>query len=155
MFSLVVRAAATPHPARLKIFSFISLEILYIKRDIKSSGNFQGVSMKIRKKENNFFSEQLRKIMFEKNLNQQDVAGNVGVAQSVVSNWLKGAKNPSLSSVKNLSKFFNVPMSYFIGNIKEEDTGTFEDKDTKIIKLLEENIKIGKEILKEIKNLKK
>ncbi len=152
MFSLVIRVAATPHPARLKYF--ISLDILYIKRDIKSSGIFQGVYMKTRKKGNNFFSEQLRKIMFEKNLNQQDVADNVGVAQSVVSNWLKGERNPSLSSVKNLSTFFNMPMGYFIGNIKEEDTVSFEDKDTKIIKLLEENIKIGKEILKEIKDLK-
>ncbi len=110
--------------------------------------------MKIRKKGNNFFSEQLRKVMFEKNLNQQEVADNIGVAQSVVSNWLKGERNPSLSSIKNLSKFFDVSMGYFIGNIKDEDTFVFEDKDTKIIKLLEENIKIGKEILKEIKTLK-
>ncbi len=112
-------------------------------------------------KNKNLFSENLKKIMFEKNLNQQEVADKIGVAQTIVSRWIKGIRNPSLSSVKKLSAVFDVPLNYFIGDVNEDKDFIADDKDKIIFQLTQANLqlgkevmKLGKEILKEINELK-
>ena len=100
--------------------------------------------------EKNFFCKQIKKIMVEKNLTQQDVAGKLGVAQTVVSRWVRGARNPSLATIKKLALIFDVPLGYFLENYKENE----KDINERLLLMEEENLKINKEILKILKEMR-
>ena len=62
------------------------------------------------------FSEKLKRIMFEKNLKQEDFAKKIGVNQSHVSNWITGKRNPSMNTLNKIAKTLNIPISSLIEN---------------------------------------
>ncbi len=64
-------------------------------------------------KEQSFFAKQLRKLMFEKDLTQKELACMADTKQQRISEWMTG-KNPSLSSIKKLAKALDVSANYFI-----------------------------------------
>ncbi|MBQ3833933.1 MAG: helix-turn-helix transcriptional regulator [Elusimicrobia bacterium] len=68
------------------------------------------------KKEKSFFSKQFKNIMFEKGFTQRELAVKLGVGAELVSRWVNGVRKPSISSLRKISKVFNVPISYFIEN---------------------------------------
>lgn len=47
---------------------------------------------------------------------QQSFADAFGVAQSTVGNWEAGKREPNYETTIRLSKFFNVPIDYLLGN---------------------------------------
>lgn len=109
------------------------------------------------KKREAFFSKQLRKIMFDKNITQQKLAKELGIAQTDISRWLGGHRNPSLKSIEKIADYFSVPLNYFIENFKDTKNKDIseEKQNEKLIKIGEELLKLGKELLKEIKQIKK
>ncbi|MBQ3834788.1 MAG: helix-turn-helix transcriptional regulator [Elusimicrobia bacterium] len=109
-------------------------------------------------KEKTFFSKQLKKIMFEKNLTQKDLATKLGIEQQMISFWVTARRNPTTNSIKKIATALNVPVSYFLGgNVIEPDEYIINIKNK--IELLEEKNKLFEEeisfLKKEIKNLKK
>ena len=66
-----------------------------------------------------FFAEQLRKIMFEKKLTQQKLADMTGINRPLISRWIIGDRNPSLTSLKKIANVLDVSVEYFIENGKE------------------------------------
>lgn len=108
----------------------------------------------------NYFVEQLKKIMYERELNQEQVAKLIGSNQRVVSRWLTGIQNPSLSSVKKIAAALDLPINFFVensggivntgsvgGNVS---VGGMDEKDIKILKLEKEVLEL-KLKLKELK----
>ena len=77
--------------------------------------------MKFRK---NFFTEQLKRIMFERKLTQEELGKKLGVNRQQISRWLTTDRNPSLVSIKKLAKALNVSVNYFI----EESNKKVKDK---------------------------
>ncbi len=108
-------------------------------------------------KEKSFFSRQLKKIIFEKGLTQQDLADKLNIARPLISRWITGGRNPSAKSLKKLSLVLNVPVDYFIefpaSGLDDEnniDINKMSKKDIEIL-LNRKNIKIlqlEKEVLK-------
>ena len=108
----------------------------------------------------NFFVEQLRKAMFERHLNQKELAALIDSDQRIISFWLNGVRNPSLTSIKKIAAALDLPINFFVensggvvntgsigGNVS---VGGMDEKDIKILKLEKEILEL-KLKLKELK----
>lgn len=62
----------------------------------------------------NKVAERIKEAVKNKGLTQQAFAKKYGFGESIVSKWLSGARNPSLSSLKKISKATDKPLSFFI-----------------------------------------
>lgn len=56
----------------------------------------------------------IRKIMFEKNINQSKLADLLGVTKSVVSSWFIGTRNPTTDSIERIAKALGVSAAYLL-----------------------------------------
>ena len=60
-------------------------------------------------------AENLRQLMKDSGLNQVQLAKEIGVAQSAVSTWLSGKKEPGITSLWLLADYFNCNVDELIG----------------------------------------
>lgn len=56
----------------------------------------------------------LREIRKAKNLNQQKVAMDLNISREALSHYENGKREPSLSMLQKMSKYFNVSIDYLI-----------------------------------------
>lgn len=64
---------------------------------------------------NIIFSERLRELMNERNLNQVKLAEKSGVKQNTISAWLLKKKEPNIRSLWLLADCFDVDIDYLVG----------------------------------------
>lgn len=64
------------------------------------------------------FAQNLRQLMKESHINQVVLSRDIGVAQSAVSAWLSGKKEPSITSLWLLADYFNCPIDVLVGREK-------------------------------------
>jgi len=56
-----------------------------------------------------YLSKQLSELMYENKIrSQQQLANELKIKQSTISNWLSGRNNPNYEQLKNLCNFFNI-----------------------------------------------
>ena len=55
----------------------------------------------------------------EKNLSQEDLAKQMNVTQTAVSQWEKGKTNPDMKTADKLADFFAVSVDYLLGRTDE------------------------------------
>ena len=112
--------------------------------------------------------KKIKKVMFEKNINQTALAKKIGVSRGVVSGWFRGNRNPKKESLERIAKALDLPIAFFyddgqknfensgiIGNNNQNNNFNTDMKDIKI-QIQDHEIRILKlenEILK--KELKK
>ncbi|MDE6557494.1 MAG: helix-turn-helix domain-containing protein [Clostridia bacterium] len=60
-------------------------------------------------------SKNLKQLMKESSVNQVKLSKDIGVAQSAISAWLRGKKEPSITSLWLLADYFNVEIDYLVG----------------------------------------
>ena len=60
-------------------------------------------------------SENIRQMMKEYGLNQVKLSEKIGIAQSAVSAWLSGKKEPSIASLWALADFFDCSIDELVG----------------------------------------
>ena len=60
------------------------------------------------------FRENLRELVWERELMQKDVAEMMGIPCSTVNNWLKGRSEPNLFYFAKLCNELNVPPEWFL-----------------------------------------
>ena len=53
------------------------------------------------------FRKWLNKKLAERKMTQRELAGKLGIDESLVSRWMKGERPPSLPNIVKLAKFFN------------------------------------------------
>lgn len=112
----------------------------------------------------NYFVEQLRKVLYERELTQEQLGSLIGTNQRVISRWLTGGRNPSLTSIRKIASALDLPINFFVensggvvntgsvgGNVS---VGGMDEKDIKILKLEKEVLEL-KLKLKELSNGKK
>ena len=63
----------------------------------------------------NKFSERLKELRTEKNIGQIELATKIEVSRGIISLWENGLREPTLSSLIRISKFFNVSLDYLVG----------------------------------------
>lgn len=59
--------------------------------------------------------ENLKQLMKDNNVNQPKLSTDINVAQSAISAWLNGKKEPSINSLWLLADYFNVSIDELIG----------------------------------------
>ena len=65
---------------------------------------------------NKMFCDNLKDLRQEKGIGQVELANQLGVSKGIVSLWENGLREPSMSSLLALSKFFKVSIDYLVGN---------------------------------------
>lgn len=61
------------------------------------------------------FSKNLRLLMKDNNINQVILSSKIGVAQSAVSAWLSGKKDPNITSLWLLADYFDCSIDELVG----------------------------------------
>ena len=63
----------------------------------------------------NEFGKNLRVLRNEKNLSQTDLGNIFSVSRQTISSWESGQREPSIDTLVNIAKFFNVTTDYLLG----------------------------------------
>lgn len=61
------------------------------------------------------FANVLMTLRTEKNLSQKELADRIGIRKGCISFWENGLREPKLSNLIALSKFFGVSIDYLAG----------------------------------------
>jgi len=64
---------------------------------------------------NNYFSERLRELREEKGIGQVELAEKLSVSKGIISLWENGLREPKLSNLIAIAKFFDVPIDFLAG----------------------------------------
>ena len=100
----------------------------------------------------NNFSENLKRLMFEKALTQESLAKKLNLDQSRISRWKTGESVPSAKNLKKLASLLGVSTSDLVNNIKSNDRKDIDKKVESLEKIIKEMNKriqvLEKEILK-------
>lgn len=67
---------------------------------------------------NKIVGQKIKKAIKESLLTQEKAAEKIGTSQSAIGNWISGSREPSLESLKKISKITGFPLSYFIDDSK-------------------------------------
>ena len=63
----------------------------------------------------NKFCERLRDLRLEKGIGQVELAVSLGVSKGIISLWENGLREPKLSNLIVLAKYFSVSIDYLVG----------------------------------------
>ena len=63
----------------------------------------------------NIFSERLKELRIEKGVGQVELAKTLNVSKGIISLWENGLREPKLSNLIALAKFFEVSLDYLVG----------------------------------------
>ena len=64
---------------------------------------------------NTKFTERLKDLRTEKNINQVELSAEIGVSKGIISLWENGLREPGMYSLIQLAKFFEVSIDYLVG----------------------------------------
>lgn len=64
---------------------------------------------------NNNFGERLKELRMEKGIGQVELSKELNVSKGIVSLWENGLREPKLSNLIVLAKFFEVHIDYLAG----------------------------------------
>lgn len=63
----------------------------------------------------NIFGENLKSLRLEKGLSQVALANELKLSKGIISLWENGLREPNMSSLITLAKYFNVTIDYLVG----------------------------------------
>ena len=61
------------------------------------------------------FSERLKELRIEKNVGQVELAKQINVSKGIISLWENNLREPKLSNLIALAKYFDVTIDYLVG----------------------------------------
>ena len=63
----------------------------------------------------NMFCERLKELRLEKGVGQVELATKINVSKGIISLWENGLREPKLSNLIVLARFFEVSIDYLVG----------------------------------------
>lgn len=63
----------------------------------------------------NKFGKVLKLLRLEKGLGQVELSQKLGLSKGIISLWENGLREPNMTSLITLAKFFNVSIDYLVG----------------------------------------
>ena len=63
----------------------------------------------------NIFCERLKELRIEKGVGQVELATKINVSKDIISLWENGLREPKLSNLIVLARFFEVSIDYLVG----------------------------------------
>lgn len=76
----------------------------------------------------NYFSKNLKYLRKKKNIDQQIMAEDLGVAQSTLSCWESGIRTPDLDMIAEIAKYLNIYDDFITKDLTLEDNGNIFNK---------------------------
>ncbi len=76
----------------------------------------------------NFFAKNIKYLRLKKNIDQQVMAEDLGVAQSTLSCWENGLRTPDLDMIAKISKYLNVYDDFITRDLSKTNS-TFDELD--------------------------
>lgn len=67
------------------------------------------------------FSDNLRNLRIQRGLTQMELAEGMNTAQSSITSWETGRREPDFKTIQRLADFFNVPLSALLPSSDEID----------------------------------
>ena len=61
------------------------------------------------------FAENLKRLRTERGLGQVELSQKLGLSKGIISLWENGLREPNMSSLIILAKFFNVTIDFLVG----------------------------------------
>jgi transcriptional regulator with XRE-family HTH domain len=61
------------------------------------------------------FAERLKELRMEKELGQEALAQELGLSHGIISLWENGLREPKMSNLVLLAKYFDVTIDYLVG----------------------------------------
>lgn len=66
----------------------------------------------------NYFKDNLKMLRLEMGIGQIELANQIGVSKGIISLWENGLREPNMSSLIELAKFFNVSIDVLVGLVE-------------------------------------
>ena len=63
----------------------------------------------------NIFCERLKELCIEKGVGQIELAKAINVSKGIISLWENGLREPKLSNLITLARYFDVSIDYLVG----------------------------------------
>lgn len=63
----------------------------------------------------NHFKDNLKSLRMEAGIGQVELARKIGVSKGIISLWENGLREPNMTSLILLAKFFNVTIDFLVG----------------------------------------
>ena len=63
----------------------------------------------------NMFKDNLKLLRLEAKIGQVELAQKIGVSKGIISLWENGLREPNMSSLIALARFFGVTVDYLVG----------------------------------------
>ena len=63
----------------------------------------------------NIFGERLKELRREYGVGQVELAKSIGVSKGIISLWENGQREPTMSNLVSLAKYFGVSVDYLVG----------------------------------------
>ncbi len=67
----------------------------------------------------NIFKEKLKILRKEKRVGQVELAKELGVSKGTISLWENGLREPTMSSLIRIAKYFDVSVDFLIGTTED------------------------------------
>ncbi|MCM1533285.1 MAG: helix-turn-helix domain-containing protein [Corallococcus sp.] len=64
---------------------------------------------------NRSFGDRLKELRNEKGLGQVELSEHLGVSKGIISMWENGLREPTMSNLITLARFFDVSIDYLVG----------------------------------------
>lgn len=64
---------------------------------------------------NKIFAERLKELRLEKNIGQVELAKKLNLSKGIISLWENDLREPKLSNLVAIAKFFEVSIDYLVG----------------------------------------
>ena len=77
----------------------------------------------------NYFSKNLKYLRKKKNIDQQIMAEDLGVAQSTLSCWENGLRTPDLDMISKISNYLNITDDFITRDLTIESSRPFDELD--------------------------
>lgn len=63
----------------------------------------------------NYFKDNLKALRLERGIGQVELAKSLKLSKGIISLWENGLREPNMSSLILIAKFFNVSIDYLVG----------------------------------------
>ncbi len=93
--------------------------------------------------------ERIASIMKMKKITQKELAKKLGIAQSTISTWKSGEKQPSSILLKDIAKILDVPVYYLLTGTKEPGQEILSTDEQEVITYYRDSSQEGKDRIKE------
>ena len=87
----------------------------------------ESLNTEIDKALNNYFSKNLKYIRKKKNIDQQVMAEDLGVAQSTLSCWENGIRTPKIEQILDIANYFNVKIDIVSRDYSQDESNSFDE----------------------------